>query len=306
MVSDRLSRAHLPAVLVLVVGLGIALYCGGQAYDLSRTEYTYSVSEFDGEFESVYAYSALSEESKAVTQAALNSSETTVTVSGDSSDPTPEFYVGVGSGTYYVIDGDTYYCLEFSKSASGNVQAIGGNVSVRGQEQCLQNASEDRVGFYPEYSALSEDAQAVVERAVEASGDEFTRYGSSPPEFDDGADAPSFGTGYYVVRYDGTYYQLSVLTRGGLYTGLGIFYFGVLGTFGLSIAGVGAACYLLEWRKIPTALLVGIAILGGPVVLQNVGFLADDFVGENIWLLLLCAVLIPSAVWTALTWRLGR
>jgi hypothetical protein len=223
MAFDGLSRAHLPAVLLLVVGLGIALYCGGQVYDLSRTEYTYDASEFDGEFESVYAYSALAEESKTVTQFALNSSETPVTVTGDRSNPTPEFYVGIGSGTYYIVDEDTYYCLEFSKSASGNVQAIGGNVSVRGQEQCLQNASEDGLGFYPEYSALSGDAQAVVEGAVETAGDEFTQYGSSPPEFDSGTDAPSFGNGYYVVQYEGTYYRLSVSTRGPLYTAFGLY-----------------------------------------------------------------------------------
>lgn len=304
--ADRLSRAHLLAVLLLVVGLGIALYGGGQAYDLSRTEYSYDVSEFDGEFESVYAYSGLSEESRMVTQAALNGSETTVTVSGERSNPTPEFYVGIGSGTYYIIDEDTYYCLEFTKSASGNVQAIGGNVSVTGQEQCLQNAGEDASGFYPEYSALSAHAKAVIEGAVRASGGEFTRYGSSPPEFDDGADAPSFGNGYYVVRYEETYYRLSVSTRGSLSTGLGLYYFGLLGTFGLCIAGLGAACYRLEWTKVPTASLVGIGILGAPVVLQNVGLLSGEFVTENLWPLLLCSVVAPFVVWTVLTWRLGR
>jgi hypothetical protein len=85
-----------------------------------------------------------------------------------------------------------------------------------------------------------------------------------------------------------------------------VHYFGILGTFGLCFAGLGAACYALEWRKVPTASLVGIAILGGPVVLQNVGLLSGEFVAENAWPLLLGAVVAPFVVWTVLTWRLGR
>jgi hypothetical protein len=297
------SRARLPALLLVVVGLGTALYAGVHAhdhYDPYRTEHTYSVSEFDeqrhGQY--VFRYASLSNESKAVTQSALNASRGNVTVSGDRENPTEEFYLG--SGPYYILDDGEYYCLEFRQSWSGSVRTQSGNLSTIADQQCLDDPREDPSGFYPNESALSSDAKDVIASAIEAPDNEISRYGSTPPEFEDGADAPSFGWGEYVVHYDGTYYRLSVDRQP--WTGLIFYLFAILGTIGISIAAIGAACDRLRWVNTPTALLSGIAIVGGSLWLPTVGLLPEEFFAENIGSVFLSSIVVPFVIWVFLTW----
>lgn len=163
-------------------------------------------------------------------ESALNASGPNVTVSGDQP-PAPEF--DTESRTYYILSADTYYCLDYEPSHPGYV-------SITVEQRCHQGTGEDSAPVAHRFSSLSSDGQAVFVSALNASGNERTRYGPSPPEFESGGDTPSLNAGEYFIRYKGTYYQLSVTTPGPLYTGLALGYFTLVGSVGLALAATGS------------------------------------------------------------------
>lgn len=291
MVPDTVTRSQVPAVLLVLLGLGIALYAGVQVVDLSRDQYTYSVSTFDGEYDTVYTYSTLSAEGKTVVEPVLNASEPNVTVPGDPT-PAPEFYDE--SRTYYILFADTYYCLDYEPSQPGYV-------SITAEQRCHQGTGEDSAPVVYRFSTLSSDGQAVFLTALNASGNERTRYGPSPPEFESGGDTPSLNAGEYLIRYEGTYYQLSVTTPGPLYTGLALGYFTLVGSVGLALAAVGSLCSLSGRTKLPIALLAGVVVVAGPVLLENLGALPSRFVATNTVLILFGGFVMPVILWISLS-----
>jgi hypothetical protein len=306
MVPDSLSRAQLPALLLVVIGLSLVMVGGVQATDLLQKEYTYDVDEFEGNpypdaaGNNAYMYSSLSNESKAVTQTALNSSRTSVTVTGDRESPTEEF--DVGSGPYYILHDGGYYCLEFRQSGAGEIRTLSGNLSVSADQQCLQNTTPEYRGFYPNESALSSDARDVLASAIEAPDGEISRSGPSPSEFDDGADSPSFGSGRYVVQYEGTYYKLSVSASGSSFDVFVLWYLLFIGAFGLGITATGWECYKRDRVTEPAALLSGITIIGGSIILYNLGLLSTG-IDEYFRAIIISGIVVPVILWVVLTWR---
>lgn len=124
-----LTRYHLPAVLLVAVGIGVLGFVGMQLHDLSRTEYSHAVTEVTGsevpDDEEARRLGSLSEPAREAFLRALRSDgayETTTevpTFTYASDDVGPE-------NTYYIrYDGRFYRLTALSSAGPGTGLAVG-------------------------------------------------------------------------------------------------------------------------------------------------------------------------------------
>ncbi|GCF15822.1 hypothetical protein Harman_37570 [Haloarcula mannanilytica] len=269
MVPSRPARDQIPALLLVLAGLGSVLFAGVQMYDLSRTQYTYSISDPDRE---IYRYGELSAGGQELVRTAHNASGE-VAVSGDGLDAATAFPAKYGP-TIVAYEG-RYYCIDVDSTERGD----GGTVTSDRECERLTFGNGPAVH---DFGSLSPEAQDVVERTLEAPDNEVSISGESPPEFESGADAPSLNNGIYLIQYQGEYYRLNVFSRGGLGVALlfQLLFFG--GFLGLCLAVVGAVSYTRRQVWLPTILLVGLALVLGLFASRNADLLPLEFVLFNL------------------------
>lgn len=265
MVPARPARDQLPALLLVLAGLSLVLFAGVQLYDLSQTQYTYSISDPDRE---IYRYGELSEGGQELVRTARNASGE-VTVSGDELEAAAAFPAEYGP-TIVAYEG-RYYCIDVDST----VRADGGTVTS--DRECEQLTFGNGPVVH-DFESLSPEAQDVVERTLDAQGNEVSIYGESPPEFESGADAPSLNNGIYLIQYQGEYYRLDVGSRGGLGVAFLMQFLFFAGFVGLSLAVVGAVSYTRRQVWLPIVLLVGLALVLGLFASRNADLLPLEFV----------------------------
>jgi len=265
MVPASLTRDQIPALLLVLAGLSVVLFAGVQIYDLSRTQYTYSISEPDRD---IYRYGELSDGGQELVRTARKTSGE-ATVSADELDAATEFRPDYGP-VIVAVDG-TYYCI----AADTGPRNDGGTVtSDKGCEQRIFGTGP----VVHEYASLSPQAQDVVSQTLADSDQEVSIYGDPPPEFEGGSDAPSLNEGIYYIQYQGAYYQLDVVSRGGLGVAFLIHFLFFAGCVGLCLAVVGAVSFSRRQVLVPTVLLVGLTLVLGLFATRNADLLPLEFV----------------------------
>jgi hypothetical protein len=253
----------------VLAGVGLVVFAGVQMYDLSRTQYTYSISDPDRE---IYRYGELSEGGQELVRTARNTTGE-ATVSGDDLDAATSFPAEYGP-TIVTYEG-RYYCIDVDRTERDD----GGTVTSDRECERLTFGNGPVVH---DFGSLSSDAQYVVVQTLDDPNNEVSIYGASPPEFDSGADALSLNNGIYYIQYQGEYYRLNVFSRGGLGVALlfQLLFFG--GFLGLCLTVVGAVSYTRRQVWLPTILLVGLALVLGLFVSRNADLLPLEFVLFNL------------------------
>lgn len=289
MLRNRVTRRHVPAALLLLVGLALAVSAGVALADQSREQYDYSVTAFDGGdtwyYQGIHRYERLSDPGRTVVDRARNATAEEIAVP-DALASAPEFATDGGS-SLIAVDGG-YLCLDVPYTDAA------GPPPVEVDPDCVAHVDGPVVH---EFASLSPTAQAVVERGLADDDGEFTRYGDHPPEFEPASDAPDLNRGIYNVRFDGAYYQVTVFSQGGF--GAAILRVLLAGgvAIGLLLAGVGLASLPRPRVRTPTALLAGVVTVGAPVGLATAGLLSRSVVGAHLDVLGLVGVLTSAAVW---------
>ncbi|NLV15317.1 hypothetical protein [Haloarcula argentinensis] len=265
MVPARPTRDQVPALLLILAGIGIVLFAGIQIYDYSRTQHTYFISEPDRD---IYRYGELSDGGQELVRTAHNTSGETA-VSGAELDAATEFRPDSGP-TIVAVDG-TYYCIDADRSPRDDGGTVTGD---RGCENLIFGTGP----VVHDFESLSPQAQDVVSKTLADSDNEVSIYGDSPPEFEGGSDAPSLNEGIYYIQYQGEYYQLDVVSRGGLGIAFLIQFLLFAGFVGLCLAVVGAVSFSRRQVWVPTVLLVGLALVLGLFATRNADLLPLEFV----------------------------
>lgn len=141
--SIRFNRYHVPAVVLLLAGLGLLGFGGSLVHDVAVQERTYSLERYDGStnetaLPDVHDFSDLSEDGRTVVREALESDDGRVTVSREANFP-EEFTPPneVEPGTHYVRYEGEYYRLDVSTEGptgvgAGFVLVFGGGLVVAG------------------------------------------------------------------------------------------------------------------------------------------------------------------------------
>lgn len=288
MVPARPTRDQVPALLLILAGIGLVLFAGIQIYDHSRTQHTYSISEPDRD---IYRYEELSDGGQALVRTAHNTSGEAA-VSAEELDAATEFRPDYGS-TIVAVD-DTYYCIDAHRGPRDD----GGTVtSDRGCENLIFGTGP----VVHDFESLSPQAQDVVSQALADSDNEVSIYGDSPPEFEGGSDAPSLNEGIYYIQYQGEYYQLDVVSRGGLGVAFLMQFLFLAGFVGLCLAVVGAVSFSRRQVLVPTALLVGLVLVLGLFATRNADLLPLEFVLFDLDIEFVIIIVGLVVVWVAYT-----
>lgn len=288
MPAHRFDRRYVPAILVVVLGLGLAVVAGAGLYEHSRPKYTYGVTAYDTDDETtfldgVYETSELSDPARAVVAAAR---EDTRRIDTSDLDAAPEF--DTSRSRYLLRNGSDERCLSVDSTESG-LASLG---------PCM----ERRPAVEPvyEFAALSDEARAIVRRVLNESDGSFVRYGQTPPEFVGGTDVPALGRGVYVVEADERYYELTVFSMRG--PGTRFLQSILLGSLvaGGTLAVAGAVALRRRLVAFPLAVLLGIAPIGASVALSQTSLLSVDAVFENLGMLVFVGGLAFGYAWLIL------
>lgn len=144
--------------------------------------------------------------------------------------------------------------------------------------------------YVHEYANLSTQGQTVVEKALASDDGSATRFRQPPPEFDTGGDSPEINNGYYYIRYEDSYYWLTVIQYDNLFLWL---WFAFLG---LVLPATAVVSYVLRWHTLKAAVpTVGIVVLSVPL---SVSFSAPARLPLPLYtgLVILSPVVLLSAV----------
>jgi len=269
MVPAPPARNQIPAMLLVLAGVGLVVFAGVQIYDLSRTQYTYSISEPDHD---IYRYDDLSDGGRELVRTARNTTGE-ATVSAAKVDAAAEFPAEYGPAI--IAYEERYYCIDVDSGERSEGYTV---TSDKGCEQLTFSNGP----IIHDFRSLSSEAQNVVVETLNDPDNEVSIYGGSPPEFDSGGDAPSLNNGIYYIQYQGEFHRLNVYTRGGLGVAImmQVLFFG--GFVGLCLAIVGAVSYSHQQVWLPTILLVGLALVLGLIVSRTTDLLPIEFVLFNL------------------------
>lgn len=257
-----------PAVVVLLLGLGTIGVAGAGLYEFTRPKYSYDTARVaEGHGPNVYHGVYHVESLPADAQAVLTEAPHTDGLDADLQRAllaAPQF--SESEGRYVVHDTMTEVCVSKAETDTPPDSRI----SVGCQWRVAGYAAYD-------YANLSTSGKAVVRESVAAADGTVTRYGESPPEFEAGAPgdlgAPPPDNAYdpiYVVRYDDEAYRLDVTDHRNNGDTLLTLLFCVVGVVGLGFAAPGA--YWVRSRRVrsPTAVLVGLGVIATPLALAYV------------------------------------
>lgn len=283
MVSDRLSRRHLPGAVLIVAGVALAVVAGIGMYDYSQGKVHYQVSDLDGDDEGVFMYAELSDDARGAVDAALSTRENETVVDGTLG---PE----LGSdGRYLLRYRSDYHCL-FTYVEDGQT---GTTVDVQRDCGWLPNSGPPVHGF----QNLSDEGKSTFRTVFRDADRSVWLAEGSPPEFRSGGDAPSLNNGIYFVRYQDEVYQLDVWS-GGVGVGIAMQFLLFTGMLGLVLAGVGSHSALRGRIRRPIAILVGVGVIFGPYLLP----VSDPGLTAVLTRLLPAGILASIAVWGLLVW----
>jgi hypothetical protein len=269
-----LNDKRIPALLLLLVGLSIALYGGINWYDVGQESYEYEISE---EID-IYEFSDLAASEQAIFVAAMNGTERTTTETlerlHEPDDPMT---------TSLVRYNGSYHTVETLPDDAGNA-----SVSVVYQYD---------LDVVHAFSSLSETGQQAFQNAVANPDEAVTRTGALPPEFETGGDAADVGNGFYYVRYDGDSYSLAVRDAGpeGLTADLLSWWYRFVGLAGLLMLAVGAYSVRGDRIRLPVVTLVALGVLVGVPMLGGTNL-------RNLLVTGVASFVAGLATWNLLYW----
>lgn len=289
-------RRQVPAALLVLVGVIVALAAGGQLISLILMKQSYEVTELDGGapdsvFDGMYDSDSLSGAGATVVDRAVSTGGNETAV-GDVVHEAPEF--GSENGTYLVQNGTANVCFDVNHGPSDE------NPTVQALEDCRvqPHLERDAQPIVREFSDLSLTAKAVVVRGIVDPDGQFRGYTDSPEEFVPSHHGTALNRGAYVVHFDGTLYEVEVHGVGLWAAVLGVFYMATI-VVGVVMGVVGAVSFRKRLVRVPLAVLAGVAAfvaLLGPRYLSGVYTSGSTF----LWTLGVSAVVVPVVVWAVL------